>query len=381
MRLDRLPLAVERFVQCAGKGGKDMEQDRNYRERGLGFLLLCLALVLLFGYLVLRPFLNIFLMALVLATITYPIYRRLLGWTKERKSLSAFLSCLFVVFVIIVPCIVLVGMLARESVQIYGWVNDKAQSGALQEGVMQHLVDLQERFLPKLDLERIDMGENLTALAGTLSGLLVKWSTNGVKLVTSTVWQFVLMLFALFYFYKDGAAFLHRMMHLMPLPGSLEREIQDKFREVSESAFLGTFLTAAAQGFLGGLGFLIVGLQPLVWGVLMAVLSLIPLVGTFLVWGPAAILLMANGRMGAGIFLVIWGVVVVGLSDNVLRPMLMQGKSQLHPLLIFFSLIGGIMAFGPLGILLGPLAIVLVIAMLRAYEEAARPFLEYMDQR
>ena len=113
----------------------------------------------------------------------------------------------------------------------------------------------------------------------------------------------------------------------------------------------------------------------------MAVLSLIPLVGTFLVWGPAAILLIADDRMGAGIFLILWGVVVVGLSDNVLRPLLMQGKSQLHPLLIFFSLIGGIMAFGPLGILLGPLAIVLVIAMLRAYEEAARPFLEYMDQR
>ena len=170
-------------------------------------------------------------------------------------------------------------------------------------------------------------------------------------------------------------------MHLTPLPGSLEREIGEKFKEVSESAFLGTFLTAAAQGFLGGIAFLIVGFPPLVWGVMMAVMSLIPLVGTFLIWGPAAAILLTAGRTGAGIFLVVWGVVVVGLSDNVLRPLLMQGKSQLHPLLIFFSLIGGIMAFGPLGILLGPLAIVLVIAMLKAYEEAARPFLEYMDHR
>jgi predicted PurR-regulated permease PerM len=358
-----------------------MEHAKNYKERGQGFLLVCLILVLVFGYLVLRPFLNIFLMALVLATITYPIYRRILAWTKDRKSLSAFLSCLFVVFVIIVPCVLIAGLLAKESVQIYGWINEKAQSGALQEGVVQRFVDLQERFLPRLNLEHIDVGKTLTGLAGTMSGLLMKWSTGGVKLVTSAVWQFFLMLFALFYFYKDGVAFLRWMMHLTPLPGSLEREIQAKFREVSESAFLGTFLTAAAQGFLGGLGFLIVGLPPLVWGVIMAVLSLIPLVGTFLVWGPAAALLIAGGRMGAGIFLIVWGVVVVGLSDNVLRPLLMQGKSQLHPLLIFFSLIGGIMAFGPLGILLGPLAIVLVISMLRAYEEAARPFLEYMDSR
>ena len=126
---------------------------------------------------------------------------------------------------------------------------------------------------------------------------------------------------------------------------------------------------------------MIVGLPPLVWGVLMAFLSLIPLVGTFLVWGPAAVLLVAGGRPFAGIFLAVWGAVVVGLSDNVLRPLFMRGKSQLHPALIFFSLIGGILAFGPLGILLGPLAIVLVISMLRAYEESAGSFLEYMDNR
>jgi predicted PurR-regulated permease PerM len=361
------------------------QQEKSYRERGLGFLLICLFLVLLFGYIVLRPFLNIFLTALVLATITYPAYRRILGWTKERRSLSAFLSCLLVVGVIIVPCIVLVGLLAGESAQFYGRVNERVQSGALQQSLMQRLVDLQERtlerILPGVNLERIDVGKTLAGFAATASGLLMKWSTGGVKFVTSAVWQFVLMLFALFYFYKDGAAFLRWLAHLTPLPGSLEREIQQKFREVSESAFLGTFVTAAVQGLLGGIGFLIVGLPPLIWGVVMAVLSLIPLVGAFLVWGPAAVLLMAGGRVGAGIFLVVWGVVAVGLSDNVLRPLLMQGKSQLHPLLMFFSLIGGIMAFGPIGILLGPLAIVLVVAMLRAYEEAARSFLEYMDGR
>ena len=337
--------------------------------------------MLLFGYLVLRPFLNIFLLALVIATITYPVYRRLLRLTGSRESLSSFLSIVFVVVVLIIPCLLLLGLLARESVQVYGWINEKVQNGAMEQSVVQRAVDLQAKYLPRLDLERLDLGQKLAAMAGILSGILMKWSTSALKGVTSAVWQFFLMLFALFYFYKDGAAFLHWMMHLTPLPGSLEREIAEKFKEVSESAFYGTFLAALAQGFLGGLGFLIVGLPPLVWGVFMAFLSLIPLVGTFLVWGPAAILLMASDRLGAGIFLVIWGVVVVGLSDNVLRPLLMKGKSQLHPLLIFFSLIGGMIAFGPLGILLGPLAIVLVISMLRAYEEAARPFLEYMDKR
>ena len=358
-----------------------MDEDRVFKQREQGFLLFCLVLVLLFGYLVLRPFLTIFILALVIATITYPIYRRFLRLTGSRESLSALLTILFVVFVLIIPCLLLLGLVTKESIQVYGWINEKVQSGAVEQSVFQQAADLQEKYFPKLDLERLDVGQKLTALAGTLSGILMKWSTGALKAITSTVWQFFLMLFALFYFYKDGVAFLRWIMHLTPLPGSLEREIADRFREVSESAFFGTFLTALAQGFLGGVGFLIVGLPPLVWGVLMAFLSLIPILGTFLVWGPASILLIAGDRLGAGVFLALWGVVVVGLSDNVLRPFLMKGKSQLHPLLIFFSLIGGMIAFGPLGILLGPLAIVLVISMLRAYERAAGPFLEYMDSR
>lgn len=358
-----------------------MERDQAYKQRGEGFFLICLILVLVFGYLVLRPFLTLFVMALVLATITYPAYRRILRLTRGRKGLSSFLSVVLVVFVLIVPCVLLLGLLARESVQVYGWIDEKVKAGALDQSFLQRAVALQERYLPRLDLKGLDVGKQLTSLAGALSGILMKWSTAALKMITTALWQFFLMLFALFYFYKDGPDFLRWLMHLTPLPGSLEREIAERFREVSESAFYGTFLTAVAQGFLGGIGFLIVGLPPLVWGVLMAFLSLIPLVGTFLVWGPAAVLLVAGGRPFAGIFLAVWGAVVVGLSDNVLRPLFMRGKSQLHPALIFFSLIGGILAFGPLGILLGPLAIVLVISMLRAYEESAGSFLEYMDNR
>ncbi len=358
-----------------------MEEEQSFKERGQWFLLVCLLLVLLFGYFVLRPFVNIFIMALVLATITYPAYRRILKLTRGREGVAAMVSTILVVVVLIVPCVSLLGLVARESVQVYGWINEKVQSGALlDQGVLEWTRRMQQELAQRLNVETLDLGKAVTAAAGDLSGLLVKWSTAAVKVVTSALWQFFLMLFALFYFYKDGANFLHWVMHLTPLPGSLEREIAGKFREVSQSAFYGTFLTALAQGFLGGVGFLIVGLPPLVWGVFMAFFSLVPLVGTFLVWGPAALLLVLGGRTGAGIFLAVWGVLVVGLSDNVLRPLLMKGKSQLHPLLIFFSLIGGIMAFGPLGILLGPLAIVLVISMLKAYEEAAKPFLEYMDK-
>jgi len=351
------------------------------KDYGGGVLLACLLASLFFVYIILCPFLKIFLMALVLATISYPAHARIFRYTRGRKGLTAFLTCLLVVILLIIPCLVLLSLLAKESLDLYDWVNQKVQAGVLDRSLIQKGLDYQQKLLPQLDLTKIDFGQILTKLAGRLSGLLVNWSAIAFKTVTSTIWQFLLMLFALFYFLKDGGAFLRWMAHLSPLPSSLEKEIFSRFKGVSESAFYGTFLTALVQGLLGGIAFLIVGLQPLVAGVAMAFFSMIPVVGPVVVWGPAALLLILTHRVGFGVFLIIWGVVVVGLSDNILRPLLMKGKSELHPMLIFFSLLGGISAFGPLGILLGPLAIVLLIALLQAYEEEARPVLDELDGR
>jgi len=358
-----------------------MQQAPSLKDYGGGFLLLCLLLALLFGYLILQPFLSVFFVALVLASLSYPAYQKIVTWTGGRQSLSALLACVLVVLVLIVPGVLLLGLLAKESAQAYEWIRENVGSGVLEQRVIQQALDLQKKYLPKLDIERLELGKSLTDLAATLSGFVIGMSTSVVKAITTAVGEFFLMLVALYYFYKDGPAFVEWVMRLTPLPGSLVREIVQKFRDVSESALYGTFLVAIVQGFLGGIGFLIVGLPPLIWGVVMALFSLIPLGGTALVWGPAAVILMLSHRVGAGIFLILWGVLVVSASDNILRPLLMKGKSQLHPLLIFFSLIGGMLGFGPLGIFLGPLAMVLIISMLRAYEAAARPLLEYLDGR
>jgi predicted PurR-regulated permease PerM len=358
-----------------------MTLERGLKDFGGGFLVLCLVLVLIFGYMILRPFLKIFMMALVLAILSQPMYNWILRRTRGRASVSSFLACTLVVVLIIVPCLGLLALLAQQSLQLYEWVNERISAGLLDKSLFHRMLDLQQRLLPWLDVSQIDIGESIKAHAEKLSAILVSASTGAMKAVTLAIWQFFLMLFALFYFIKDGGAFLRRIMHLTPLPASLIQEIFERFKGVSESAFYGTFLTALAQGFLGGIGFLIVGLPAVVWGVAMAFFSLIPLVGTALVWGPAAVLLILSGRTVAGILLIVWGSLVVGMCDNLLRPFIMKGKSELHPLLIFFALIGGIFAFGLLGILLGPLAIVLVITLLQAYEQAARPVLEDLNKR
>ena len=367
-----------------------MERELGFRGYEGMFLLFCLLLVLIFGYVIMKPFIKIFLIALILATISQPVYRWLFKRTKGKASLSALLTCFLVVIFIIAPSVVMLTLIARESVQIYEWVNEQVQMGGFSHNPSEMLLELKQRIFPNLDLQslipqlgidQLNLGQTLTKWAGNISGLLVNWSAGALKALTTTLWQFTLVLFALYYFLKDGVKFLHWVMHLTPLPGSLEREIFQRFRDVSESAFYGTFLTAIIQGALGGIGFAIVGLPALIWGVAMAFLSLIPLVGSPVVWVPAVIYLFAKNSIGSGIFLTLWGAVIVGLSDNLLRPVLMRGKSALHPLLIFFAILGGVFSFGLLGILLGPLAIVLVIAMLQAYEKEAGPVLEALDKR
>ncbi|MGQ9857776.1 MAG: AI-2E family transporter [Thermodesulfobacteriota bacterium] len=357
-----------------------MQKSIELREYGGGFLLATLVAVLVFGYVVLRPFLSIFLVALVLATIAEPAHVRLRRLTRGREGLAALITCFLVIVVLIVPCLVLLGLLAQQSVQLYEWVNQKLQSNFLDEDMVQRALEWQKRVLPQFRVDPRELVKSFTTLVGGLSREIVGLSAAVLKAVTTTLWQFFLMMVALFYLLKDGGKFLRWLLYLTPLPGSLRRELFQKFKGVSESAFYGAFLTALIQGVLGGVGFLIVGLQPLVWGAAMAFFSMVPVVGTALVWLPAGIILMANQHVGSGIFMMAWGL-VVSLSDNFIRPMIMRGKSQLHPLLIFFSLLGGVFSFGPLGILLGPLAIVLAISMLQAYEAAARPVLEELDKR
>ncbi|MBI9077902.1 MAG: AI-2E family transporter [Desulfatibacillum sp.] len=356
-----------------------MSRSANLSDYGGGFLLFCLLCALAFAYVVMRPFLTIFLVSMVLAIIAHPLHTWSLKITKNRDSLAALVTVVMVLLLIVLPAIIMVVLLANESAQVVVWINKGVDSGLFTDKTVHKLTALQQKYLPDVEINPIEIGKSLSGAAAWLSKKLISYSATAVGALGSTLWKFILMLFTLFYFLRDGRDALRWAMHLSPLKQSLETEIIDCFQEVSRSAFYGTFLTALAQGLLGGIGLFFAGLPPLTWGLFMAFFSMIPVVGTALVWVPATILLYATGKIGSAIFLAIWCIVVVGASDNVLRPLLMRGKNPLHPLLIFFSLLGGLSAFGLLGILLGPLAIVLLIALLKAYEEAASPILNGLD--
>ncbi|HLN93608.1 MAG TPA: AI-2E family transporter, partial [Thermoanaerobaculia bacterium] len=184
----------------------------------------------------------------------------------------------------------------------------------------------------------------------------------------------MLMLFVLYFFFRDGAEMISRGMALVPLDEPRKRRLQSHIAEVTRAVFYGNVMTAAVQGALIGIAFWISPLpSPVVFGVLGAVFSLIPAVGTGIVMVPAVIALAVQGHWGWTIFMVVWAVGVVGLADNFVRPLFISGRAQISTLPVFIGAIGGVAAFGPIGLFLGPIVIALVLAFVRFAEEARAP--------
>jgi len=169
------------------------------------------------------------------------------------------------------------------------------------------------------------------------------------------------VLFSLFFILLDGAVFARWAWAMVPLDARYREIVSRTFLEIVKSAVLGSGLVAIVQGILGGLAFWIVGLPGVLWGFVMAFTSLVPVVGTAIVWAPAGLMLLLQGQAGAGAFILIWGAVVISSADNVVRVLAVRGPVHLHPLLLFFSILGGIKISGLLGVVYGPL----VLAMLQ----------------
>src|SRR5262249_46465739 len=202
----------------------------------------------------------------------------------------------------------------------------------------------------------------VTAMAG-LGGSVV---VGAMGLVV----DLLLTLFLLFYFLRDGAGQLRGIWKLIPMRQGHKDLLPQDIGSVPRAVVLGTLVTAIVQGTLVGLAFAVVGFpSAVVFGVLAGALSLLPVGGTAFVWGPGAIVLAAQGRWGAAIFLVAWGLLFVGVLDNLLRPLFISGRAEITTLPIFFGVLGGVAAFGPIGLFLGPVVIALALALLGFVEE------------
>ncbi len=350
-----------------------MEKSLWSGQRGMArvFLLIFLAIVLYFVGRILKPFFDSLVWAVILATLFYPVYHRIERYL-HKKELSSALCCALLTVAIILPVVLLVFLMAGESVKAYRSLEDMLAGGVPAKIAAIHNSAVYQKLterLSEMGLPAPDLGAAAMRVVRTGSRFLVAHSAGLVSGFINFILQLFVMLFGLYYLFLRGPQILHELRALIPLRPEYEERIIQKFTGVVHATFTGSLAVALVQGALGGLGFLIFGISSsLLWGAAMALVSLVPVVGTALIWGPVVIFYMLTGSVVKGlVMLAVFGV-VVGSVDNILKPVLIQRGMEIHTLWVFISVIGGLSVFGFLGIVLGPFLFTILVALLEIYK-------------
>jgi predicted PurR-regulated permease PerM len=345
--------------------------------------------VVLYGcYRILGPYWNTIILAAILAAVFKPAHQKIEDSLKGRKNLAAVLSCIGLTLIVILPLILISLAIIRQGIQSFHAISEWIAAGnldrLLQSATVQKIGMLIHRFLPDLgglDPRNLKINQELMSLTSTTGQFLIRQSGQILGDITVLIGKFFILLFCFFFMVRDQERIFSVVSHLLPMSASDEREVVARIKSVARSALLGTLLTAAAQGAAGGLAFWIAGLPGFFWGVMMAFASLIPMIGTALIWIPAAAYLFLSGSWGYGIFLLLWCGILAAMIDNFLRPQFMKGSADMSTFLIFFSILGGVGYFGLIGLLYGPLLFGLAMVLLYLYRLEFQQFLDVQDKR
>ena len=332
---------------------------------GKGFVLFLLAVMIYACFRIFEPFLIEIVVAAILTSIFYRPYKWLSNHLGGSKRIASFITCFMVVLLVIIPAMNLIVLAAQESIRAYQGVVEFFDNSGLDQGFTGELIDWGEEVLG------ID-GENILGFvvegAKRFSNVLVDGAAWFTKGTLNFIFSLIAIIFAMFFFFIDGDRLAKKLMSWTPLPKKYDQELFTKFREVSYSTVLATFATAFAQGLAAGIGFVIVGVPAFFLSIITAFLTLIPYLGSFLVWGPVGAYLLLTGNIWQGVFILVYGALIINFIDNIVRAYVIRGKSQAHPLFIIFSILGGIVAFGFWGVIIGPLVISLALTILHIYE-------------
>lgn len=329
---------------------------RSDKTTNKSFLLLLWAVTVGFGW-ILWPFIGAIFWCLALAILFHPLNKKLLQRIPNSPNLSAMITLVLCLLGVIFPLVLIGSSVANETVAIY----NRIASGQLNFGTyFQHINDAMPDWF-RSSLERLDLASaqkiqaklsSVAADAGKLlAGKAVELGQNTLGFVVS----FGVMLYLLFFLLRDGTRLATLVRDAIPLEEEHKRRLEAKFATVIRATVKGNILVAAAQGALGGLIFWILDIQGAVlWGVLMAFLSLLPAVGASLIWGPVSIYFIATGLVSQGLVLAAYGILVIGLVDNLLRPLLVGKDTKLPDYIVLISTLGGMSIFGLTGFVIGP---------------------------
>jgi predicted PurR-regulated permease PerM len=314
---------------------------------------------------VLRPFLDVIAWSIVLVITFYPVHQRLLRRTS-RRSLSAFISSLLVVLTILIPVLLITALVINEIGDLKDLVQARFKEG-IDLNAIRPVRQVVEWLSRHLGFDTSKLSAALSQHASELTQIAAKYSFTFAGNVTDLVVSFVFTVFAVFYLFRDGDRLVSKIPDLLPLERLQSEALVRRIRDVIDGSIYGVLVIALIQGVLGGLAFTVLSVpSPVLWGLVTAVASLIPMLGTASVWIPCTIYLLFIGNWGRAIILAAFGGLVISSVDNFLRPKLVGQKVRLNELVMFFSVLGGLKVFGVLGIVLGPVLFAITGSLIEA---------------
>lgn len=323
------------------------------------------AVALYLCWLMLQPFVAVLAWAVVLVIVFYPVHTHLSQRIK-RRSLCALLSTILVIVAVMLPLVLLTVAVTNELAgavrTLPAHVDQLTDPNSLTGRVT---LWIQQR----LGIEAGGFQEFLVAQLRNYGSAIVGRSVGIMGNVLSAIVKTFFVIITMYYLFRDGDKIVAALPEALPFGVEQSEALLTRIRQVISASVYGVVTIALLQGLLGGLAFWILGVpSALLWAVVLAFICMIPLAGSFFVWGPAALYLILTNHMTKGILLVIWGAVVISSIDNLLRPKLMKDRARLHELLVFFAVLGGMSMFGLLGIVLGPVVLAITLGLLDTFK-------------
>lgn len=334
-------------------------------------LIFVVALLLILGvlsFLLFLPFLTYILLGLLIVYLTFPLFTRLAKWTK-RPRLAAMIVLLTVVLAVVVPTGFLGWRLLKEAQGFAAGFTPEAaeaQIDSMAAGILR---------LVGQEPTNVTYGKAVVeAVVPAAQGYVRAHVADLLGIVTAFFVGMFILAFVIYYGLIDGPRLVGYLTEVLPLSGQQSTQLLGDVRRTLDAVFLGQIVGAVFQGVLGAIGLLLFGVPGvLVWGLVMMILSVIPFLGAFLVWAPAGVWLLATGHTWQGIGLLAWGAILVSNVDNFVKPLLVSAKAQIHPVVVLVGVLGGLLVFGVMGFVLGPLVLSLFVAVLDFWREDYLP--------
>lgn len=320
------------------------------------FFLWSLLVFLILSFIIIRPFLTYIVLALMLAYMFYPIYEKLLSKLK-KPALSSTIMVIFLLIIIILPSLFIITKLIFQATSAYLLVTSLP-------------LETYSELIYKFTNTPIDLNSYVGSLFGQARNFLLDRAPSLIGSITEVVLGLFVMFFLLFYLFIDGKKLYERFANLLPFRENHKKIILDELKSVTYAVIYGQLLTAIIQGTVGGIGLFIFGVEnALFWGFIMIILSLIPVVGTPVIWAPIGVLQLINGHIFSGLGILLYGLIVVINIDNIIRPKLIGDKANIHPAVVLLGVLGGLSIFGFIGMFIGPLILAILIVLLNFFSE------------